>query len=84
MEISDPCSYPPHTKGPPRVSTRPFMYYTFNRLLFHRLNSEVLTGVTYSIISSIKVRFNAPQGDIPSGWRQPDLFTGGGGNFLPG
>lgn len=52
--------------------------------VFHRLNSEALTGVTHSIISSIKVRFNAPQGDIPSGRWQLDLFTGYRGNFAPG
>lgn len=64
-QISDPCTYPRYTKGAP--STQLFQYYTFNHLFFHRLNSEVLTGVTYSIISSIKVQFNAPQGDISSG-----------------
>lgn len=65
---------PAHKRGPPwKHTAMPLL--CFGRLLLHQPNSEVPTGVTYSIISSIKVQFNAPRGDIPSGRRQPDLFT---------
>lgn len=75
--MRDLCSSPPYMKACAPTSS-PVYVFCFNHLLFHRRSSEALTGVTYSIISSIKVRFNAPRGDIPSGRRQPDLFTGCG------
>lgn len=77
MLMRDLCSGPPYVKACAPTSS-PVYVFCFNHLLCHRRSSEVLTGVTYSIISSIKVRFNAPRGDIPSGRRQPDLFTGCG------
>lgn len=67
MQTFDPRTYPRHIKEALRVSTQLFCCCAFDRLLLHQPNSEVPTGVTYSIISSIKVQFNAPRGDIPSG-----------------
>lgn len=57
-----PLCVQPHTKGRTATSVSTIMRST---VCFSSL--EVLTGVTYSIISSIKVQFHVPRGDIPSG-----------------